>query len=132
MLRHILLIGAATVALTVGAVAADSVVTETTTTKSVTTPLPPVTAPLPPVTVLSPPAAVTEKTESKTERTVDAYGRETQRSEVSHSDSGLVTHKSSTTVRDADGALQSERHEEWQQTPVGSSSSTTTTTTRTR
>jgi hypothetical protein len=89
--------------------------TETTTTRSTTNALPP-------IAVAPAPGVVNE---SKTQTTIDSSGRETEKSDVYKSGDGRTESSSSVTVKEPDGSVQSQHHEEWRVTPEVQTTTTT-------
>ena len=125
MIRNYLAGAVITFAMMSGMAFAQGVSTETTTTRSVTSPLPPVS-----IAPIAPPQAV-DQTQSQT--TIDGSGREIYKSQSYKTGNGRTEASSSTVVKEPDGSVRREHREEWQVAPSvqTTTSSTTTTTTDT-
>ena len=96
-----------------GAAVAQTVSTETTTQS--TTAIPPLPASPAPGTV----------NESRTQTTIDASGRQTEKSEVYKSGNGRTESSNSTTVKEPDGSIRTQHTEQWQVAPQVQSTTTT-------
>jgi len=114
MIRKCLAGAAISLLMASGAAFAQTVSTETTTQS---------TTAIPPIPVSPAPGTVNE---SRTQTTVDAYGRQTEKSEVYKSGNGRTESSYSTTVREPDGSLRTQHTEQWQVAPQVQTRTTTT------
>jgi hypothetical protein len=96
-----------------GAAFAQTVSTETTTQS---------TTAIPPIPVAPAPGTVNE---SHTQTTVDAYGRQIEKSQVYRSGNGRTESSYSTTVKEPDGSVRTQHTEQWQVAPQVQTTTTT-------